>query len=75
MGRSGSLRYSKETAAKSLLASQVIQIVRTDETLEQAALNLYARLNNGRVSFTDCVSFAIMRALDIPVAFAFDRHF
>lgn len=61
--------------AKSLLASRVIQIVRSDEALEQAALNVYARLNDGRVSFTDCISFAIMRAIDIPVAFAFDRHF
>jgi predicted nucleic acid-binding protein len=61
--------------ARSLLASRVIQIVRTDEVLEQAALNVYQRLNDGRVSFTDCLSFAVMRALDIPVAFAFDRHF
>ena len=61
--------------AKSLLASRVIQVVRTDEALEQAALNVYARLNDGRASFTDCISFAIMRAIDIPVAFAFDRHF
>ena len=68
--------------AKSLLASRVIQILRTDEALEQAALNVYARLNDGRVSFndgrvsfTDCLSFAVMHALDIPVAFAFDRHF
>lgn len=61
--------------AKSLFASRIIQIVRTDEALEQAALNVYARLNDARVSFTDCLSFAIMRAIDIPVAFAFDRHF
>ena len=61
--------------AKGLLASRVIQIVRTDDALEQAALNVYARLSDGRVSFTDCLSFAVMRALDIPVAFAFDRHF
>ena len=61
--------------AKSLLASRVIQIVRTDDALEQAALNVYARLNDGRVSFTNCLSFTVMRALDIPVAFAFDRHF
>ena len=61
--------------AQGLLASRIIQIVRTDEVLEQAALSLYERLNDGRVSFTDCLSFAVMHALGIPVAFAFDRHF
>jgi predicted nucleic acid-binding protein len=50
-------------------------LVRADETLEQAALNLYERLGDSRLSFTDCVSFAVMRGLDIPIAFAFDRHF
>lgn len=61
--------------AESLLASRVIQIVRTDAAVEQAALSVYARLNDRRISFTDCLSFAIMRAIDIPAAFAFDRHF
>jgi hypothetical protein len=49
--------------------------VRADETLEQAALNLYERLGDSRLSFTDCVNFAVMHGLDIPIAFAFDRHF
>lgn len=61
--------------AHGLLASRAVQIVRTDEVLERAALDVYARLRDGRISFTDCLSFAVMRALDIPVAFAFDRHF
>jgi predicted nucleic acid-binding protein len=50
-------------------------LVRADETLEQAALNLYERLGDSRLSFTDCVSFTVMRGLDIPIVFAFDRHF
>ena len=43
--------------------------------MEEAALNVYARLDGGRLSFTDCVSFAVMRALEIPVAIAIDRDF
>jgi predicted nucleic acid-binding protein len=43
--------------------------------MEEAALNVYERLDDARLSFTDCISFAVMRALDIPVAFAFDGDF
>jgi uncharacterized protein len=71
-------RLSPSTAARfarRLLGSRAVQIVRTDEAIEQAALNLYERFHAPRLSFTDCVSFAIMRALDIPAAFAFDQHF
>ena len=39
------------------------------------ALNVYERLEDARLSFTDCVSFAVMRALEISAAFAFDRDF
>lgn len=61
--------------ARSLLSSQIVRIVRTDEAVEQAALNLYERFQDARLSFTDCLSFAVMRVLDITMAFAFDRHF
>ena len=52
--------------ARRLLTSRAIHLVRADATLEHAALNVYERLDDGRLSFSDCVSFAVMRALDIP---------
>jgi len=61
--------------ARLLLASRVVHVIRTDAAMEEAALNVYERLDDARLSFTDCVSFAVMRALEIPVAFAFDRDF
>lgn len=61
--------------ARLLLASRVVHVVRTDEALEEAALNVYERLEDARLSFTDCVSFAVMHALEISAAFAFDSDF
>jgi len=51
--------------ARLLLASRIVLVVRTDEVLDEAALNVYERLDDARLSFTDCVSFAVMRALEI----------
>src|SRR5262245_12797625 len=42
--------------ARLLLASRIVLVVRTHETLDEAALNVYERLDDARVSFTDCVS-------------------
>lgn len=61
--------------ARQLLSSHIIRIVRTDEEVEQAALNVYERFDDPRLSFTDCLSFAVMRGLGISAAFAFDQHF
>jgi alkanesulfonate monooxygenase SsuD/methylene tetrahydromethanopterin reductase-like flavin-dependent oxidoreductase (luciferase family) len=58
-----------------LLGSRAVRVVRTDEILEAAALNVYERFDDPRLSLTDCVSFAIMRALTIPAPFAFDADF
>lgn len=61
--------------ARQLLSSRIIRILRTDEEVEQAALNVYERFDDPRLSFTDCLSFAVMRGLGISAAFAFDQHF
>jgi len=53
-----------------LPASGVVHVVRTDEAMEEAALNVYERLDDARLSFTDCASFAVMRAREIHIAYS-----
>lgn len=61
--------------ARSLLASSVIEIIRPDESVEQAAVAMYEKLSDPDFSFTDCVSFSLMRAIGISKAFTFDEDF
>ncbi|MBI3595979.1 MAG: PIN domain-containing protein [Nitrospirae bacterium] len=61
--------------AQQLLSSRAIRLIRTDEATEMAALQVYERFDDPRMSFTDCLSFTVMRALGITTAFAFDRDF
>ena len=61
--------------AQRLLQSQVLTIMRPDSEDERAALDLFRQFADQRVSFTDCVSFVLMRKNHLSQVFAFDRHF
>lgn len=61
--------------ARHVLGSQVIHMIRTNEETELAALQVYERFGDPRMSSTDCLSFTVMRALGITTAFAFDHDF
>jgi predicted nucleic acid-binding protein len=50
----------------------VLQSTRADEL---DALRWMRKYADERISFTDCVSFAIMRRHRIRAALTFDRHF
>jgi len=50
-------------------------ILRPDHDDELEALKLFRKHGDQKVSFTDCVSFALMRRHDIPRTFGFDQHF
>jgi uncharacterized protein len=58
-----------------LFGSEVLGILRPDADIEEQALHLFEKFADQRVSFTDCVSFALMERHSIDRAFTFDRHF
>ncbi len=61
--------------AEAVYASKVLTILRPDSADEAAALSLFRKLADQEVSFTDCVSFALMKRHRLSRAFTFDRHF
>lgn len=61
--------------AEAAYASRVLTILRPDPADELSALALFRKLSDQEVSFTDCVSFALMRRHKLSRAFTFDRHF
>ncbi len=43
--------------------------------IEVKALAIFEKYDDKDFSFTDCVSFVVMRVMGIQEAFAFDEHF
>ena len=74
LGRQSSYAFAAERA-RALLASKALTILRPDGEDEIAALDLFARFADQEVSFTDCISFVLMRRYRLSRAFTFDRHF
>jgi predicted nucleic acid-binding protein len=58
-----------------LYASHSIEVLSSTRQDELEALRWMRKYSDHEVSFTDCVSFAIMRRQQIRTAFTFDRHF
>jgi len=60
---------------RDLYASGALTILRPDRRDEVAALGWFERYADQRVSFTDCVSLALLGRHGIRRVFTFDRHF
>jgi hypothetical protein len=71
-------RFRRQTAIRAgsvLFGQDLAELFQlTDEDKERAWAIFRSHSDKGW-SFTDCTSFALMRRLGIPSAFAFDRHF
>lgn len=61
--------------ARNLLGSRELRILRPSQEEERAALDWFEKFADQRVSFTDCVSFVLLRRNRIDRVFGFDRHF
>jgi uncharacterized protein len=61
--------------ARNLLTSAELEILRPDRDDELQALARFEKFADQRVSFTDCVSFELMKSRRVRRVFSFDRHF
>jgi len=61
--------------ARSIINSTSLEILRPSQEDELAALDLFEQFADREVSFTDCVSFVLMRGRQLKRVFSFDRHF
>ena len=61
--------------ARRLYAARVMTIVRPGHDDEQEALVDFEKFADQKVSFTDCVSFVLMRKNKLQRVFSFDHHF
>ena len=61
--------------AKNIYASQAFTICRPDKEDEIKALQYFSKYADQHVSFTDCISFVLMKREKIKRVFSFDRHF
>jgi uncharacterized protein len=55
--------------------SGFIEMITVTPSMEDGAFAIFKRYHDKGFSFTDCISFAVMKALKLRKAFAFDRHF
>lgn len=60
-------------AGEALFRSHWCRLLDVDAATREAAWNIFVRYDDKVFSFTDCTSFALMRALESDEAFTFDR--
>jgi predicted nucleic acid-binding protein len=74
LGRRAGYSFAVQRA-KNIYASQAFTICRPDKEDEIKALQIFSKYADQHVSFTDCISFVLMKREKINRVFSFDRHF
>ncbi|MCP4696870.1 MAG: type II toxin-antitoxin system VapC family toxin [Gammaproteobacteria bacterium] len=57
------------------MQSRLIQLIHIDEALFAEGWQFFQKSHDKTYSLTDCLSFIIMRQLDMDSALSFDKHF
>ena len=73
-GRRAGYTFAAERAER-FYSSKALQILYPGLDEEVEAIRWLRKFADQEVSFTDCVSFVLMKRHRIPTAFTFDRHF
>lgn len=68
-------RITAEILGRQFLAGQLADIVWVDENVFRAAWQVFDSFSDKNWSFTDCVSYAVMKRLDIKEALTLDDDF
>jgi uncharacterized protein len=63
------------TALRKIESSPLVEIIFADAINHQAAKDLMKKLQDHPISYTDAVSFSVMKATGCREALAYDRHF
>ncbi len=58
-----------------LVRGRLLRVVSVTPEIEQSAWDIFERYSDKDFSFTDCVSFAVMQALELTQALTDDHHF
>jgi predicted nucleic acid-binding protein len=74
LGRRAGYDFAAQRASN-IYASRLLYILRPDQEDEVKAVGIFQKFAEHRVSFTDCISFALMRKENIKRVFSFDSHF
>jgi predicted nucleic acid-binding protein len=74
MGRRAGYGFAVQRA-KNIYTSRILTICRPDREEEINALQFFGKYADQAVSFTDCISFVLMKREKINRVFSFDRHF
>jgi uncharacterized protein len=74
LGRRAGYGFAAERARR-IYASELLTVLRAGPADERSALVLFEKYADQKVSFTDCVSFVLMRQHRLERAFTFDNHF
>jgi hypothetical protein len=71
-------RTNAEFAEERMLniyASSRFEILRPTKEEEIAAISLMKKYSEHEISYTDCISFCLMKKNKLNTAFSFDKHF